>query len=598
MAEQEDVVDGEGDKSKMTLMSLNDTKAGMTGLDKDKINAVIEEASKGSKFYAAKAKRQAKIEEQKRKMRENADKIPVEDLRKTEFEIDDKIIPELRSNLDMTRTIVHVDMDMFYAAVEMRDDPSLKSKPMAVGGMGMLSTSNYQARKFGVRAGMPGFIGKKLCPELILVKPNFTKYKAASSIVRKVFEEYDPGFRMMSLDEGYLDITDYLARNPDQNPETAVDELRNKIKIGTDGLTASAGIAPNTMLAKIASDMNKPDGQFVIRPDVKEIERFMADLPIRKVSGIGNVTEQMLGSVEIEKCKDLYSQRAKLKILFSEISFNYFIRIALGIGSTVIKDDGEDSSGRKSMSTETTFRDTSDKAALMETCSKLCFDLSEDLQKKGLKGRSVTLKIKSHDFQVKTKVMSLLEITDDPAVMEEAAKKLLRFFMETWEEKPLKLRLMGVKMSDFDESYKNSGQKKIENYFSSSASNNKNSTRKEKFLCPICAKEVWVENEQKFNEHLDVCLIKADKEDEEDITGDSKTSKDKGKVIKLSPQKEDKKEDAQICPICSKELPFKDLALVNKHVDDCLAQPSAAKRPKMDKKEGIKAYFKATATKS
>ena len=139
----------------------------------------------------------------------------------------DRSADELRAARDLSRTIVHVDMDAFYAAVEMRDDPALREVPMAVGGMGMLSTSNYRARKFGVRAGMPGFIGKKLCPDLVLVSCNFAKYRAESEKVRGVFAEYDPGFVMMSLDEGYLDLTDYLeTKGAAQTAEGAVTEIR------------------------------------------------------------------------------------------------------------------------------------------------------------------------------------------------------------------------------------------------------------------------------------------------------------------------------------------------------------------------------------
>ncbi len=142
----------------------------------------------------------------------------------------DTAAADLRASRDLSRTIVHVDMDAFYAAVEMRDDPSLRDRPMAVGGIGMLSTSNYAARRFGVRAGMPGFIGKKLCPDLVLVELNFDKYRAVSKVVRGVFAEYDPNFSPMSLDEAYLDITNYLSARPGTGAEAVVKELRGKIE--------------------------------------------------------------------------------------------------------------------------------------------------------------------------------------------------------------------------------------------------------------------------------------------------------------------------------------------------------------------------------
>ena len=307
---------------------------------------------------------------------------------------------ELTSTRDLSRTIVHVDMDAFYAAVEVLDDPSLALVPMAVGGADMLSTSNYLARKFGVRAGMPGFIGKKLCPDLVIVRHSFDKYRAASDVVRGVFREYDPNFSPMSLDEAYLDLTDHLALRPGVGAEKAVGELRAKIEERTR-LTASAGIAPNAMLAKVCSDRNKPNGQFHLRPELETVMEFVKELPIRKVSGIGNVTEQLLGAVGVRTCGDLFERRGRLKLLFSEISFNSFLRISLGIGSTRLSLGSERE--RKSLSTETTFRDTSSTAELAEKCSALSADLAEDLKKRGLQGKAVTLKIKTHRFQTKTK---------------------------------------------------------------------------------------------------------------------------------------------------------------------------------------------------
>ena len=208
---------------------------------------------------------------------------------------------KLNLNLFYSQVIVHVDMDAFYAAVEEKDDPSLKTCPMAVGGMGMLTTSNYLARKFGVRAGMPGFIGKKLCPQLKIVPTNFSKYRAVSAQVREVFKEYDKNFCPMSLDEAYLNLTDYLLSHPSLTPGTVVNEMRAKIQEKTT-LTASAGISLNCLVSKICSDLNKPNGQYELL-DEDEMRKFVAQLPIRKVGGIGNVTEQMLDVFGVKTCQ-------------------------------------------------------------------------------------------------------------------------------------------------------------------------------------------------------------------------------------------------------------------------------------------------------
>ncbi|CAC5364700.1 POLK [Mytilus coruscus] len=400
----------------MNRMRLNDNKAGMDGLDKEKINQVILEASKGSRFYENERKKEQqmnkRIEEQKIKLQQ----ITESQLKQGIIEAD-KLLDEFENTRDLSKTIVHIDMDAFYAAVEMKDNPALKDKPMAVGGNSMLSTSNYHARKYGVRAAMPGFIGKKLCPELVIVPTHFDRYTEISKQVREVLAEYDPNFSPMSLDEAYLDMTEHFEKRfhlseyertvvcrktdgcsktecncdlnlklkplllyhelsrhnsspstntavktdhsseklstttcplcgkpyPDyhlvtfgMSPDDSVNEMRAKIEQKT-GLTASAGIAPNTMLAKVCSDKNKPNGQYRILPDRDTVMEFITDLPTRKISGIGKVSETMLNALGVYTCKDLYEQRALLYHLYSPISFNYFMRICLGIGSTFVE---------------------------------------------------------------------------------------------------------------------------------------------------------------------------------------------------------------------------------------------------------------------
>uniref|UniRef100_A0A673GV15 DNA polymerase kappa n=1 Tax=Sinocyclocheilus rhinocerous TaxID=307959 RepID=A0A673GV15_9TELE len=285
----------------------------------------------------------------------------------------DKLTYELERSRELGRVIVHVDMDAFYAAVEMRDCPELKDKPMAVGSMSMLSTSNYHASRFGVRAAMPGFIAKNLCPNLVIVPTNFDKYRAVSAQVREIFSEYDPHFMPMSLDEAYLDITEQrkhwpetmrtycicdasagvfklgsgkvsesekderspvlFEESPSSSPslsgadrkaevfgtsaEEAVREMRFRIQQKTS-LTASAGIAPNMMLAKVCSDKNKPNGQYRIPPERQAVMEFIQDLPVRKVSGLGKVTEKMVAALGIVNCDQLGQQIALLSLLFRE----------------------------------------------------------------------------------------------------------------------------------------------------------------------------------------------------------------------------------------------------------------------------------------
>ncbi|KYO48572.1 DNA polymerase kappa isoform B [Alligator mississippiensis] len=446
------------------------------------------------------------------------DKITSQQLLKAQLQVD-KLVMELEQSRDLSCTIVHIDMDAFYAAVEMRDNPELKEKPIAVGSMSMLSTSNYHARRFGVRAAMPGFIAKKLCPHLTIVPLNFEKYGQVSKEVRKILAQYDPNFMPVGLDEAYLNITEYLEERqnwpedkrkyfyktdnvtengkqdlnaPDElklnedalssspilfedntslaeeQPTTTThlhteeqrdQQLLNSIVFGTSAeevvkeirfrieqktrLTASAGIAPNTMLAKMCSDQNKPNGQFRIPPDRQAVMDFIKDLPIRKVPGIGKVTEKLLKALGILTCSELYQQRAPISLLFSETSWRNFMDISLGLGSTHLEKDGE----RKSMSTERTFGEMNTAEDQYDLCQELCKDLAQDLQKEGLKGKTVTLKLKNVNFEVKTRAFTVLSSVSTEEEIFAVAKELLRTETDSVAPHPLRLRLMGVRVS-------------------------------------------------------------------------------------------------------------------------------------------------------
>ncbi|MEQ2228786.1 hypothetical protein ILYODFUR_012351 [Ilyodon furcidens] len=484
----------------LSRMALNDNKAGMEGLDRDKINRIIMEASKGSRFYENELKKEQQVNQRIEKMMLQKAQITEQQLQKAQTQVE-KMASELERSRDLSRVIVHVDMDAFYAAVEMRDCPELKDKPMAVGSMSMLSTSNYHARKYGVRAAMPGFIAKKLCPGLVIVPHNFDKYRAVSEEIREIFAEYDPNFQPMSLDEAYLDFTDHLEQRqswpessrthryrsrsnmaadkqmePQQKEEgtdlspvlfedslsssegdtggpfelfgtsveEAVREMRFHIEQKTT-LTASAGIAPNMMLAKVCSDKNKPNGQYTLPPSREAVMDFIQKLPVRKVCGIGKVTEKLLNALGITTCSDLSKQMALLSLLFSETSWHHFIQISLGLSSTHIPRHEE----RKSMSTERTFKELSKPEEQFSLCRELCEDLAEDLRKEALKGKTVTLKLKNVNFEVKTRAQTLPYAVATAEDIFAVAKDLLKMEIENESAPPLRLRLMGVRISAF-----------------------------------------------------------------------------------------------------------------------------------------------------
>ncbi|XP_029017318.1 DNA polymerase kappa [Betta splendens] len=497
------------DEGLLSRMALNDNKAGMEGLDRDMINKIIMETSKGSRFYESELKREHQVNQRIEKIMLQKGQITEQQLKKAQAQVE-RVVSELERGRDLTRLIVHVDMDAFYAAVEMRDCPELKDKPMAVGSMSMLSTSNYHARKYGVRAAMPGFIAKKLCPNLVIVPPNFNKYRAVSEEIREIFADYDPHFQAVSLDEAYLDFTDHLEQrqswpessrthrcrtnssptgeehiepeeaapeqidlspvlfedSPNSSPfllssegvcasggacevfgtsvEEAVKEMRFRIEQKTM-LTASAGIAPNMMLAKVCSDKNKPNGQYRLPSTREAVMEFVQNLPVRKVSGIGKVSEKMLNALGISNCAHLGQQMALLSLLFSETAWHHFMQVSLGLSSTYIPRHEE----RKSMSTERTFKELSRAEEQFSLCRELCGDLAEDMKKEGLKGKTVTLKLKNVNFEVKTRAQTLQSAIATLDEIFAVAKDLLKTEIENESPQPLRLRLMGVRVSAF-----------------------------------------------------------------------------------------------------------------------------------------------------
>ncbi|XP_068167823.1 DNA polymerase kappa [Antennarius striatus] len=491
----------------LSRMALNDNKAGMEGLDREKINKIIMESSKGSRFYENELKREQQVNQRIEKLMLQKAQITEQQLNKAQAQVD-QTVSELERGRDLSRVIVHVDMDAFYAAVEMRDCPELKEKPMAVGSMSMLSTSNYHARKYGVRAAMPGFIAKKLCPNLVIVPTNFDKYRAVSGEIRDIFADYDPHFQPMSLDEAYLDFTDHLEQRQhwqdssrtyyyrisnaakekerteeaaadkkdlspllfDDSPnsslsllgsegvntvgggfkvfgksvEEAVEEMRFRIEQKTM-LTASAGIAPNMMLAKVCSDKNKPNGQYRLLSTREAVMEFIQDLPVRKVSGIGKVSEKMLNALDITLCSHLGQKMALLSLLFSETTWHHFMQVSLGLGSTYIPRHEE----RKSMSTERTFKELSKAEEQLSVCRELCEDLAECMEKEELKGKTVTLKLKNVNFEVKTRALTLPYAVTTADEIFAVAKELLKTETDNESPQPLRLRLMGVRISAF-----------------------------------------------------------------------------------------------------------------------------------------------------
>lgn len=350
----------------------------------------------------------------------------------------DNLIAELELSRDLTQHIVHLDCDAFYAAVELLDRPELKTLPFAVGG-GVLTTCNYIARKFGCRSGMAGFVAKKLCPELILLPLNFEKYTAKANEIREVIAEYDPRFESASIDEAYLNITEYC-RDHDISPWDAVAQMRRQVHERTD-ITVSAGIAANAKLAKICSNINKPNGQFVLPNDRVTIMSFMRDLPCRKVNGIGRVLERELKAIGVENCGDVYGQRRFLSHLFGDKACEFLIHCYLGLGRTNVQPAEEYE--RKSVGTESTFHDMSDSKQLREKLRWTAEELEKDMRRAECKGRTLVLKVKLHTYEVYTRqavVPKAIYLADD------LYNYAIPILAKLEQERPgLELRLMGLR---------------------------------------------------------------------------------------------------------------------------------------------------------
>jgi DNA polymerase IV len=292
-----------------------------------------------------------------------------------------------------SRAIIHLDMDCFYAAIEVRDQPALRGKPVGVGGArerrGVLTTCNYEARKFGVRSAMPTFIALQRCPDLIVLPTRFDVYRREAAIIRGILHRFTPVIEPLSLDEAYLDVTDHPGA---PGPLTQV--IRGMIFRKTK-LTSSAGIGPNKLVAKIASEINKPNGQLEVKPD--EVPEFMAGLSVRKIWGIGEKTEQKLDQLGVKTCGELQRfSRPQLVDLFGKFGLELY-DLCRGIDDRPVEPDRP----RKSLSTEETFSiDLTTLEQCEEKMEELFQEMMADLAQKETT-RNVTkifVKLKFNDF--------------------------------------------------------------------------------------------------------------------------------------------------------------------------------------------------------
>lgn len=346
--------------------------------------------------------------------------------------------------MSITRKIIHIDMDAFYASVEQRDNPDLRGKAIAVGGSpegrgGVVATASYEARQFGVRSAMPSKRALQICPHIIFVKPRFDVYKDVSGKVRDIFCRYTDIIEPLSLDEAYLDVT--ADKQEIGSAITIAENIRNDIKKELE-LTASAGISINKFVAKIASGMKKPDGLTFIGPS--KVEEFMDKLEIEKFYGVGKVTAEKMKGLGIFSGADMKKlSEQQLIAHFGKVG-KFFYQIVRGVDDRPVEPFRE----TQSVGAEDTFpEDLFDEEELHRELERIAVVVAQRLDKHQLKGRTVTLKIKYSNFKIITRSKSFGDPVDEALVIANTAKELLEGTMPP----PRGIRLLGISMSKFNE---------------------------------------------------------------------------------------------------------------------------------------------------
>jgi DNA polymerase-4 len=348
----------------------------------------------------------------------------------------------------VVRKIIHIDMDAFYASVEQRDRPELRGRPVIVGGdpkaRGVVAACSYEARKFGVHSAMASATAFRLCPDAVFIRPRFDVYRAVSTQIREIFYEYAELVEPLSLDEAFLDVTQNYKGMP--SATLIAREIKRNIYERTGRLTASAGVSFNKFLAKVASDMNKPDGITVVTPEMADA--FIDRLPIRKFFGVGKVTEEKMFNLGIKTGADLKRFAKEELIRIFGKSGSYFYDIAHGSDDRPV----EPNRIRKSFGQETTLaEDIDDTGRMEEILDGLAGDLENSLLKREAKGRTVTLKVKYFDFQSVTRSVTITEPADSAAVI----MKYIRPLLAKTDAGAKKVRLLGISVSNFGDQQAN-----------------------------------------------------------------------------------------------------------------------------------------------
>lgn len=629
-------------------------KAGMEGIDRAKIDAIILRESANSLYIQQQQRRDQKVNQRIEKLRDKllsqkesaAITATTSWKQQLQDEIDRELIPSILKERPNRSTAVVVDMDMFYMACELLTRPDLVDKPACVG-KEMILTSNYTARKYGVRSAMAGWIGDKLVQELshgketlIHVPSHFDLYQEKSIVVRQVLAEYDPHLRAYSLDEAYMDLGPYMVlkltkpnlthseistklkdqqiekelssttrksstvedgawkdesldvlnqfshRQCEETVAAIMYEMRQKVKDQTGGLTCSAGVASNFLLAKIASDKNKPNGQCVVPAHHDAIVHFLYPMSIRKVSGIGRVTEKILQAFDIHTVEQMYQERALVRFLFHKSSTaDFLLRASLGCSSSDKSDESgsgsSNISGQKGISRERTFQPGKSWGEINGRLEDIGRLLSSDMQRKNIRAQTLTVKVKLHTFDCLSKSRTVSQSLQEGGPLVDLAAVLLKEIRSEFEGPTFSVRLLGIRCSNFV--HQDEGQSSIKAFLTRSPTASSSAVGSKPKSTPVGGPPILRKKEgvvlRNRQLKLDELLYTGEHENEvENESGSCRVE----------------------CPVCQHVFPWHiPLISIHRHVDQCLGfvsdTPKSQQQQSQSRKRSISDYFHKVA---
>ncbi|CBH17853.1 DNA polymerase IV, putative [Trypanosoma brucei gambiense DAL972] len=440
-------------------LTLDCNKAGMGNVDKERVEAIIRGAGEGTPFLLNEQRlvegREKQLRELKRKSSLFTQLLGGERnaAQRKQWELK---VSKIEQELEATRrlgTYIHLDMDMFYAAVEIKKHPEYATIPLAIGTRTRLQTANYVARGRGVRCSMPGFLALKICPNLLILPPDFDSYNEESNTVRRIVAEYDPNYISFGLDELTLEVSAYIERfEGTKTAEDVASELRVRV-FGETKLTASAGIGPTAALAKIASNINKPNGQHDLNLHTREdVMTYVRDLGLRSVPGVGKVTEALLKGLGITTLGDIHDRRVELCYILHNNLFRFLLGASIGImqwpdaatAANTENCEGATGEQRKAISSERSITTPRTKEGMQEMVDTVFNGAYEEMRKSEMMCRRISLRIRWASYRYQQYTKSLIQYSDDSATLRRAVDGLLLPHAAKYSE----ISLLGVRFLD------------------------------------------------------------------------------------------------------------------------------------------------------